>query len=138
MATTLNSLGPFLFRNWLTPPPGRIRETTEVIESPGVNYQAVRLRGLRSQPFTMEGVIDCATGIQARSYYIAYSQAVGTDPMPLVWANYNFDIEGQRAVILDCDLISIQRKVAICGAVVPGNTIDMRVRFQLLLTPYNP
>lgn len=137
MATTVNSLGPFLFRNWLTPPPGGIREMTEVIESPGVHYQAVRLRGLRSDRHVMEAIVDCPTGLFARALFYGYCQAVGTDPMKLVWSSYDFDIEGRRVVILDCNLVSIRRKVAICGALYPGNTIDLHVRFELLLVPFN-
>lgn len=134
----LNRLGAFQFRNWIgNPPASRIRERTEVLSSPGVDYQAVRLLGVQSDAHVLESIVDQPSVINARMTYAAYCGAIGGAAMKLVWNDHDYDQENMRAVALDCELVSIERKAAICGALVPGWRVDLRVRWRVLLVPFN-
>lgn len=133
----INRLGSFRFRTWFGTPPGRIKERVEVLTSPGIDFDAVRLLGASSPQFEVESVVDVASDLFAHHLFAAYASVIGGNASKLVWAGFDYDQVNQRAIVLDCQMLSVQRKAAICGALNPGFTTDLRVRWRLLLTPWN-
>lgn len=133
----LNRLGAFQFRNWIGTPPGRIREQTEVLTANAIDYQAVRLLGVRSEQYVIESVIDVQSVVMGRQLYAAYCGAIGSGAQKFVWQDYDYDQENMRAVTLSCELVSLDRKAFICGGLNPGWFVDLRVRWHLLLVPFN-
>lgn len=133
---SLNMIGLFRVRNFVSdPPPGRIQQDVEVINVRGVDYSILRHRGLRSDGFACETVTDCASLIDARLAYLNYTTSTGANPAKLIWNGYDYDIEKQRFAITKVELLSIRRNIFICGALNPGYTWDLRVRWMGILTP---
>lgn len=132
---TINYLGPYQLRNWIGPCPQRIQQQVEVLASPGVNYEAVRLIGARGNVTVRESVVDVANVVFGRLLFTQYSSMIGATPAKLIWNNYDFDNENIRAAVLGCELIDLSRRALICNPLVFGNTWDLRVRWSFLLVP---
>lgn len=136
MAYPLHYIGAYQLRNWIGAPPKSIQQSVEVIEYPGSDYEAIRTTGLRSGAFLMRSVVDCASIAAARSRLGDYQAFVGSDPVQLIWNSLDFDTLDLRVAVLRAELVSIERKVIICGALTPNNTVDLVVDWALLLTPF--
>lgn len=133
-----NSLGAYAFRNWIGERPlGRIQNRMEVLETPGVDGQVVRIQGTRSEVYTPESIVDVATITAARSLYANYCNLVGSTSQQVVWNSFDFDVENQRATVLKCELVRIKQRAVICGA-LNGGTVDLHVRWHLLFHVYTP
>lgn len=133
---TVNSLGPHDLRNWIGTIPPVVQTTSEVLSYPGVDYEAVRVHEIRSGQFVMDSVVDVPTILDARATAQDYADLIGEVPQELVWNGYSFDDEDLRVLVLQVQLLSIRRRGSICGALSPGNTIDLNVRWSLIFTPY--
>lgn len=134
MATQLNQLGAHLFRQFLTPPPGRIQEEVETILLPGVDYALLRRNGLHPRPFQMETVVDCLSGNFAEIEYTLYASTVGESAAKLVWNGFDYDSLNLRFAVTEVELLSIRRMIYICGS-LRGGVWDLRARWTGVLTP---
>ncbi len=133
---TLNMLGPYAFRNFInSSPPGRINESLERIDVPGIDYSLLRKMGYRSEQFEFETIVDAPSYPVARLEYWRYSTTVGAEPARLIWAGYNYDIEKLRFAVMNVTLVSIQRKLGICGGLYFGNTYDLHAKWSGILVP---
>lgn len=132
---TIDQLGPYRFRHWLGPPPPRPRQQSQMLTYPGTNYQAVRLLGLRTLPFRRDSIVDVPNIAYGRLLFAEYLSLIVIGQSRLIWANYDFDIENIRATVLDCELVSLHRNIAICNPLTTGNLVDLRVRWTMTLTP---
>lgn len=133
---SLNMIGPYVVRNFIgDPPPGRIQQDVEVIAVRGVDYSILRKRGLRSSVYIVETVVDCGSILGARATFLQYVTSSGADPAKLIWNGYDYDVEKQRLAITGVQLLSIKQNAFICGALTPGFTVDLRVRWMGILTP---
>lgn len=133
---TWNQIGSHYFRNFIgAPPPGRINETIEKVDVPGVDYSILRKKGFRSPVYMMESVVDCPSYLIARGQFYTYTTDIGAAPSKLVWAGYDYDIERIRFAVTGVELVDIRRRLIICGALYPGNTYDLVVRWSGVMVP---
>ena len=133
-----NTLGTFQFRNWLGDQPGFLRQTTQVIQRAGVDFEAIRLIGKRSGPITRDSVVDVVSTAAGRTLYGQYVSTIeSVNPLQLIWQDYDFDNDQVRFYVLDVQLLENRRKHLICGALNPGLPAwyDLRCRWTLLMTP---
>lgn len=138
MAVNVNALGPYYFRNWIGNPPQRLGRQVEVLQYPGVNYQAVRTLGLRAMPYQLDSIVDLPTFALARAAFSQYKLMIGDGAKQFIWNNWNLDTENQRAVVLDVVCVELAQRALICGGLNPPSLVDLRVRWTLLLVPYFP
>lgn len=135
---TLNMVGAYAFRNFIdSQPPGRINETLERIDVPGIDYTILRKMGYRSESFEFTTVVDAPSYIRARIEYWSYTQLIGQPPQRLIWAGYNYDVEKIRFAVTEMHLVSLQRKLGICGGLYPGNSYDLTAKWVGILVPTN-
>ena len=137
----LNTLGTFTFRNWLGDQPGFLRQTTQIIQRPGVDHEAIRWLGKRSGPITRDSVVDVVSTAAGRAEYQQYIDAIeSVNPLQMVWQGYDFDLDQVRFYVLDVALLENRRKHLICGALNPTLPMwyDLRCRWTLLMTPNLP
>lgn len=134
---TWNSIGPHRFRNFIgnAPQPGRINETIEKIDVPGVDYSLLRKKGFRSPEYTVDSIVDCPSWIVARFEYYTYTTDIGAAPSKLIFAGYDYDTEQIRFAVTQVELLEIKRRLFISGALYPGNTYDLRARWSGILVP---
>lgn len=136
MAVNVNSLGSFYFRNWIGPPPQRLGRQLEVLEYPGVNYQAVRALGLRSELYHVESIVDLASFTVARNTFAAYKNLIGSGAQQMIWNNWNLDAENQRVLVMNVVCTETRLRSLICGGLNPPSLVDLSVRWTLLHVPY--
>lgn len=136
MAYPTHYIGAYQVRNWIGSPPKSIQQSVEVIQYPGSDYEAIRTTGQRSGVFQMRSVVDCVSISAARTQLSNYQAFVGGDAVQLIWNSLDFDTLDLRVAVLRADLVSIERKIIICGSLTPGNTIDLTVDWSLLLVPH--
>ena len=134
---TINALATYLFRNFLSPSPGRINEEIEAITIPGIDYAIMRKKGFHPRPFTMESVTDFASGDFCESEYTAYTTAIGAAPCKIIWNSYDYDRVKLRFAVTNVELISIRRNILTCGSLRFGGVWDLRARWTGLLVPFN-
>lgn len=132
---SLDSLGPYRFRHWLGPMPSRPRQTSEVFTYPGTNYEGVRLGGLRTEPFERQSIVDVPSAADGRLLLINYAALIGQNDLQLVYHNWSFDNEKLRVTVLDCQLVSLQRRLCIANALTTGNTVDLTVTWRMIFSP---
>lgn len=131
----LHFLGPFRFRNWRGAPPQRIRQTTEVLSHPGADYEMVRFVGKKSGSVQRDTIVDVASFAMGMALFGQYQNLIGADPQKLIWNNYDYDIDGMRAIVLDCEKVELRQNLLICNPITPGYTVDLVARWTFLLSP---
>jgi hypothetical protein len=115
--------------------PSRPSQQSEVFTYPGTDYEGVRLRGLRTEPFERESIVDVPTAAAGRLLLLNYVSLIGQNNVQLVYHNWNFDNENIRVTVLDCQLSSLQRRLVIANALNQGNIVDLIVRWRLIFSP---
>lgn len=131
-----HKLGALTFRLWMGPPPPLIKQTVEAFSHPGVDYEGFRWLGKRSGDIVRESRADAVSLTAARALLASYYAALEGGPYQLIWSDYDYDTEGQRAVVRDVEMTYLRKHQFICGAQTPGNTWELRVDWTLRLTPY--
>ena len=129
------SLGSLNFRLWVGQPPEAIKQTVQVLEHPGVDYEAYRWIGKRSGSFERSSRADFDTEANARTAFASYVAAIETGPHQLVFNDLDFDGENVRVIVETVRIVYLRQDVLICGATTDGNTWDMECRWRMRLTP---
>lgn len=132
---TVNLIGPYLLRTWFGAVPDYVKHEVEILTTPGVNHEALRLRGLRSGVITRDSVVDVPNLIAGRLLYASYTRLIEAAPSKLVWNGYDFDVENLRAAVVSVTLLELRKNAIICNPLTPGNLWDLRVRWSFLLVP---
>jgi hypothetical protein len=115
-----------------------IRQTVEVLEEPGVDYQRRRLVGLRSPEFTLESMVDVADREAAMTELAVYRGLIDDAPVVLQKDGFNYNTGppvGMRSLVavLDVQPVQSDRSAIICADKINSGNWMLTARWRLRL-----
>lgn len=111
-------------------PPDFPKEQVELIERPGIDGTGLLLLGRRGQPFPCRALTSVGSRQAGLDLLQTFVDAIGADPLPLIWANENLTNQyGVAYQILDVLETAVQPVTA------ASNGASFLVRATLLLLP---
>jgi hypothetical protein len=110
------------------------KEWVEVIPAaPGIDGEAIRNNGIRSEPFAYRTCAYLSSSALALARFELYHQTVGQVPQNLVWEGVDYDTSGVRFSVLDvrdCDIRFASSTIV--DGVVLGNVYLLYATWILL------
>jgi hypothetical protein len=126
-----NSIGTheFLHLHGHIEPP---RKSCLVLARAGVEGNSAWLDVKHGVPFRLRSVVDCADIYEGRVFYNNYLEAIGGNPVDVVWEDQSADDEGFKCVVLDVKLIDLHLILNSVGGFSDYSTARLECEWMLV------